>query len=87
MEVPVGEGQQRFAEAMAAAERGETVVFTREGAAIFQLVPTHGCHPTRIPSPEEAAATKQDLGFSADEDVWPAEFDEPSLSRRALGLE
>ena len=87
MEVPVGEVQQRFAEAMAAAERGETVVFTQEGAAIFQLVPTHGSHPTRIPSPEEAAETKKVLGFAPDEDVWPAEFDEPSLSRQALGLE
>jgi len=86
MEVPVGEVQARFAEAMAAAERGETVVVTEDGTPVAELRP--------VPKPrgfdfERARQVSRELGLSGltAEEVWPPEFDDPAFSRKVLGLE
>ena len=85
MEMPVGEMQQRFAEAMAAAERGEPVILTRDGEPVLKLVQAD--RVSRIPTEEEAARTRRAMGFEDGEEVWPAEFDDPAFSRKLLGLE
>ncbi len=85
MEVPIGEVQQRFAEAMAAAENGEPVIVTHDGKPVAELKPV----ARRGFDFERAAQFSRDMGwdkYSAAE-LWPPEFDDPAFSRSVLGLE
>lgn len=87
MEIPVGEARARFVDAMAAAERGETVIFTRDGRAVLQLLAAGREAPSCLPDAGVASLTKHALGFEPDEEIWPEEFDDAAVSRKALGLE
>ena len=82
MEVPLLEAGERLAELVVAAQSGERVVITERGQPVVELVPfgkSGGIDFDRLAS---ACAR---LGIEEDVTGWPAEFDEPALSRRVLG--
>ena len=91
MELPVGEMQQRFAEAMEVAGRGEQVLVTEDGRAIAELKPVAHGEPVvkKGFDFQRARRISEELGlgrYSAEE-LWPPEFDDPAYSRKVLGLE
>ena len=83
MELPIGEMQARFAEAVAAAARGERVVVTKGGEPFVELV------PARKPGVdwEKAARLRQELGIDRLGIDLPPYFDDPAYSRHVLGLD
>ncbi|MFL6861411.1 MAG: type II toxin-antitoxin system Phd/YefM family antitoxin [Allosphingosinicella sp.] len=80
----IREAKARFAEAVAAAARGERVVVTKHGRAFVELVPARpkGGHDFA-----KAAAVRESLGLSGVTVALPDDFDDPAFSRRVLGLE
>lgn len=86
MEMSIREAKAKFSEAIAAAERGETVTITKNGKAVVDLVPAK---PKKIKLNFAAAdAYLKSVGWNADGlDLWPPEFDDPAFSRKVLGLE
>ncbi|HEX8381978.1 MAG TPA: type II toxin-antitoxin system prevent-host-death family antitoxin [Sphingomonas sp.] len=86
MKMSVRDARAQFAAAIAAAERGERVLITRNGQAVAELGP---------PSPESGLdwaaleAFRRAKGWAEvdAEQVWPSEFDDPDFSRRALMLD
>ena len=84
MELSIREAKARFTEAAKAAARGERVVITKHGVPFIEFVPA--AVPVGMDW-EKAAAARLALGIDDLVLVWPAEFDDPALSRRVLGLE
>ncbi|MBV8686189.1 MAG: type II toxin-antitoxin system prevent-host-death family antitoxin [Alphaproteobacteria bacterium] len=84
LELSVREAKARFAEAAAAAARGERVIVTRHGAPFVELVQarTKGGHDF-----VKAAEVRERLGLSGVTVTLPDDFDDPAFSRRVLGLE
>ena len=83
MEISIRDAKARFAEAAAAAARGERVIVTKHGHPFVELV----------------AARKKGLDFEALDRFrkekgwdkltfeWPDYFDDPAYSRKVLGLD
>ena len=84
MELSVREAKARFAEAMAAAARGERVVVTKHGHPFIEMIPAR---KTGGVDWEKADRIRKELGLDAVALDWPEEFDDPAFSRRVLGLE
>jgi prevent-host-death family protein len=84
MELSIREAKARFAEAAAAASRGERVVVTRHGRPFIELIPAQ--RPGGMDF-EKAAIVRHALGLAGVKVRLPADFDDPGLSRRLLGLE
>ncbi|HEY0414701.1 MAG TPA: type II toxin-antitoxin system prevent-host-death family antitoxin [Allosphingosinicella sp.] len=84
LELSVREAKSRFAEAAAAAARGERVVVTKHGRPFVELVAARakGGHDF-----ERAAEARERLGLSGVTITLPDDFDDPAFSRRVLGLE
>lgn len=84
LELSVREAKSRFAEAAAAAARGERVVVTKHGKPFVELVPAQrkGGHNF-----EKAAEVRERLGLSGVTITLPDDFDDPAFSRRVLGLD
>ena len=85
MEMSIREAKARFSEAIAAVERGESVVVTKHGRPVAEL-----CQPRQRTKKLNLAAGKNLLtarGWQLDQDLWPAEFDDPQFSRSVLGLD
>lgn len=87
MKMSVREARAQFATALAAVEKGESVTITKNGKAVAELGP---------PKPKKGgldwdklreASKKSGLDKYNDEDLWPAEFDDPAYSRAVLGLD
>ena len=84
MEFTLRDAKARFSQLVAAAERGEEIVVTKNGVPTVEIkrVPRKGgIDFVRL------ARDRARLGFTEDEPVWPSEFDDPAFSRRVLGLE
>ncbi len=84
MELALREAKARFSELVVAAQRGERVVITKHGEPTVELVryrKSGGIDFDKLDSASER------LGVERDEAGWPAEFDDPALSRQVLGLE
>ena len=85
MELSVREAKSRFAEAAAAAARGERVTVTKYGKPFVELV------PARAPDVEDfvtkLARVQAEVGLDGVKFDWPEDFDDPAFSRRVLGLE
>ena len=84
MELSIREIKARFAEAAAAAARGERVVVTKHGRPFVELVPAQTKPGMDF---EKAEAVRRKLGFDGVEVTLPPDFDDPAFSRRVLGLE
>lgn len=83
MELSIREAKARFAEAAAAAERGERVVITRHGRPFVELVAAQKSGGMDF---EKAAAVRRDLGIDGLTVELPDNFDDPAYSRQVLGL-
>jgi prevent-host-death family protein len=84
LELSVREVKARFAEAAAAAARGERVVVTKHGQPFVELVSARrkGGHDFA-----KAAEVRERLGLSGVTVTLPDDFDDPAFSRRVLGLD
>ncbi len=84
MKLSIREVKARFAEAAAAAARGERVVVTKHGRPFVELVPVH-----RAPGMDfdQAAIVRRKLGLDGLKVSSPPDFDDPAFSRRVLGLQ
>jgi prevent-host-death family protein len=83
MELSVREAKARFAEAAAAAARGERVVVTKHGRPFVELVSAQGAFGMDF---EKAAKIRQELGLDGLKVSLPPDFDDPAFSRLVLGL-
>ncbi len=85
MELSVRDAKARFAEAAAAAARGERVTVTKYGKPFVELV------PARAPAAEgffdKVARVQKELGLEGARLTLPDNFDDPAFSRQVLGLE
>ena len=77
------EAKARFAEAAAAAARGERVVVTKHGRPFVELVPVQRTVGMDF---EKAADVRRELGLAGLKVELPPDFDDPAFSRRVLGL-
>ncbi len=83
MELSIRDAKARFAEAAAAAARGERVVVTKHGRPFIELVPAQNTGGMDF---EKAAAVRSALGIDGLTVSLPADFDDPAFSRQVLGL-
>jgi prevent-host-death family protein len=84
MELSIREAKARFAEAAAAAARGERVVVTKHGRPFVELVPVQNTAGMDF---EKAAIIRRDLGLDGLEVRLPVNFDDQAFSEQVLGLE
>ncbi len=84
MELSIREAKARFAEAAAAAARGERVVVTKHGHPFIELVSARRAIGMDF---ERAAVVRRELGLDGLKVSLPPGFDDPAFSRRVLGLE
>jgi prevent-host-death family protein len=83
MELSIREAKARFAEAAAAAARGERVVVTKHGRPFIELVLARSTGGMDF---EKAAAVRRTLGIDGLMVTLPADFDDTEFSRQVLGL-
>ena len=86
MQLSIREAKARFAEASAAAARGERVTITKYGQPFVELV---AAIPVVVKSGrfEDLARIQKELGLDGVTVDLPANFDDPAFSRLVLGLE
>ena len=85
MRYSVREAKAKLSELIAAAERGEEVVVTRNGEPVIEMVKTK---KGRGIDWEGLAEARRRLGIDQREhEPWPREFDDPAYSWRVLGFE
>jgi prevent-host-death family protein len=84
MELSIREAKSRFAEAAAAAARGERVVVTKHGRPFIELVPVQQASGMDF---DKAATVRQALGLDGLTVRFSLDFDDPAFSRKVLGLE
>ena len=77
------EAKARFADAAAAAARGERVVVTKHGRPFIELVPAQTASGMDF---ERAAAVRRELGLDGLKVSLPSNLDDPAFSRQVLGL-
>jgi prevent-host-death family protein len=83
MEVNIRLAKAKLSELIAAVERGERVVITRNGQPAAELNPYRA--QGGIDFAKLQAARKR-LGLESVDQSWPEAFNDPELSRRVLGL-
>ena len=83
MELSIREAKARFAEAAAAAARGERVVVTRHGHPFIELVPAQTQGGMDF---DKADQIQKALGLDGVTVTLPPDFDDPAFSRKMLGL-
>ncbi|MBV9929890.1 MAG: type II toxin-antitoxin system prevent-host-death family antitoxin [Alphaproteobacteria bacterium] len=84
LKLSVREAKSRFAEATAAAARGERVVITKHGKPFVEVVPARRKGGVDF---EKMAEIRAELGLEGVTLTLPDNFDDPAFSRRVLGLE
>lgn len=84
MELSIRDAKARFAEAAAAAARGERVVVTKHGRPFIELVPADARAGVDFAKLEQVRRT---LGLDGLDIEVPAHFDDPAFSRQVLGLD
>ena len=83
MELSIREAKTRFAEAAAAAARGERVVVTKHGRPFIEFIPAQKTGGMDF---EKAARVRRELGIDGLTVQLPDNFDDPAFSRQVLGL-
>lgn len=85
MELALRHAKTRLSELVAAAQRGERVVITKNGEPAVELV---RCRKRKGAIDwDRLDADRKRLGIGGDGERWPEEFDDPAFSRQVLGLE
>lgn len=84
MERSIRQAKVRFAEAAAAAARGERVVVARHGRPFLELISAHTASGMGF---EKAAIVRRELGLDGLNARLPPDFDDPAIGRRVIGLE
>ena len=84
MELPIRDAKARLSELVAAARKGERVIITRHGQPTAELV---RCDRRGGIDFEKLEAARRRLGIEGDGEGWPEEFNDPSFSRKVLGLD
>ena len=84
MEYPIEVAKAEFAELVDAAAAGGRIIVTCRGRQIAEIV---GRQKSGCIDFAQLATDRSAVGIRDSSHVWPAEFDEPGLSRRVLGLE
>lgn len=85
MELALRHAKTRLSELVAAAQRGERVVITKNGEPAVELV---RCRKRKGAIDwDRLDADRKRLGIEGDGERWPEEFDDPAFSRQVLGLE
>ena len=84
MELSIREVKSRFAEAAAAAARGERVVVTKYGRPFVELVSAQKASGMDF---EKAAIVRRELGIDGFKVMVQPDFDDPAFSRQVLGLD
>ncbi len=84
MELSVREAKARFAEAAAAAARGERVVVTKHGRPFVELVAAQIASGMDF---ARAAIVRRERGLDGLKVSLPSDFDNPAFGRRVLGLD
>lgn len=84
MEISIREAKARFAEAAAAAARGERVVVTKHGRPFVELVPARKARGMDF---QKAAIVRRELGLDGLKVTSPPDFNDPAFSRHVLGLQ
>ena len=86
MEMSVREAKARFSEAIAAAERGETISVTKFGKIVAEIAPPKAAKRPGM-NFDKADAYLKSRGLDKAQ-VWlPDYFDDPAYSRKVLGLD
>ncbi|MBV9736096.1 MAG: type II toxin-antitoxin system prevent-host-death family antitoxin [Acidisphaera sp.] len=80
----IREAKARFAEAAAAAARGERVVVTKHGRPFVELISAQNASGMDF---EKAAIVRCDLGLDGVAVSVPENFDDAAFSRMVLGLD
>lgn len=84
LELSIRDAKARFAEAAAAAARGERVIVTKHGHPFVELVPARSQGRGDFARLERI---RKELGIEHVDNAWPEEFDDPAFSRAVLGLD
>lgn len=84
LEMSVREAKARFAEATAAAARGERVVITKHGKPFVEVVPARRRGGVDF---EKLGEIRRKMGLDGVTVTLPDNFDDPAFSRQVLGLE
>ena len=84
MEFPIREAKARLSELVTAARKGERVIITRHGQPTAELV---RCDRRGGIDFEKLEAARRRLGIEGDGEGWPEEFNDPTFSRKVLGLD
>lgn len=85
MRLSVREARAQFAAALAAVEKGERVVITKNGQPVAEL-----CPPTVKKGGidwEKLAAVRKEFGWEDATIEFDPAFDDPAVSRALLGLD
>jgi prevent-host-death family protein len=85
MELSVRDAKARFAEAAAAAARGERVTVTKYGKPFIEMVAAKPVETEEFFSRLERV--RAELGLDGLKLELPDNFDDPAFSRKVLGLE
>ena len=83
MELSIREAKARFAEAAAAAARGERVIVTKHGLPFVEMVPAQTAAGMDF---AKAAIVRREFGLDELRVRLPPDFDDPAFSRQVLGL-
>lgn len=84
MEMSIREAKAKLSQAIAAVERGESVVVTKFGRPVAEI---SQIKPKKKLDFAAADAFLKERGWTNRKGLWPAEFDDPAFSREVLGLE
>ncbi len=85
MELALRHAKTRLSELVAAAQRGERVVITKNGEPAVELV---RCRKRKSGFDwDKLEAARRRHGIEGDGERWPEEFNDPAFSRQVLGLE
>jgi prevent-host-death family protein len=81
MELSIREAKARFAEAAAAAERGERVIITKHGLPFVELIAAQKAGGMDF---EKASLVRRELWIDGLTVELPANFDDPAFSLQVL---
>ncbi|MCY3878561.1 MAG: type II toxin-antitoxin system Phd/YefM family antitoxin [Rhodobacteraceae bacterium] len=84
MELPIREAKARLSELISNARDGERVIITKHGRPAVELV---RCDLRGGIDFDKLEAARRRLGIEGDGPGWPEEFNDPSFSRKVLGLD
>ena len=85
MEMSIREAKAKFSAAIAAAERGETILVTKFGKVVAEIAPPRA-KQSKL-NFEAADAFLRSRGLDQIEVMLPDYFDDPAYSRKVLGID